>query len=263
MSSVGVIMCVYNKEKNENLIKALNSIYEQTYVPDQVILVIDGFIDLDKEEIIKKYNDLVIIRNKINYGLSYSLNCAMKISNTDYIMRMDSDDISDKTRVEKQKYYLDKYVNVDALGSWIYEIDDYDNIIKIVKYPKDNEACFQMFRQRNPVAHPAIMFRKTFFEKAGNYSIKNRVDQDSLLLLKGFKNKCIISNIQEPLLYFRRGKSFSKRRSKNEIKVIFRNRIRIIRELKFGVLGYIYLSILMLVYISPKFIKNILYNRLR
>ena len=95
-------MSVYNGEKY--LVKAIESILNQTYTKFEFIIVNDGSSDNSLKiikEFMKKDNRIILI-NRENKGLPYSLNEGISIAKGKYIARMDADDISLSERFEKQ-----------------------------------------------------------------------------------------------------------------------------------------------------------------
>ena len=81
---------------------------------------------------------------------------------------MDADDIALPDRFEKQIAYLEAHPEVDMVGGAINEIDENGNDRgKTTRYPCESDLCRAFFAKRNPVAHPTVMFRRSFFEKAG------------------------------------------------------------------------------------------------
>src|SRR5687767_4937562 len=50
--SISVLMSTYAKEKASNLEAALESLWTQTELPDQVVLVLDGPVGAEQEEVV-------------------------------------------------------------------------------------------------------------------------------------------------------------------------------------------------------------------
>ena len=67
--------------------------------------------------------DIIYFNNDENIGLTKCLNQALKISNSEYFIRMDTDDIAMKDRFLKQINYLDQNEDISILGTNAYEID--------------------------------------------------------------------------------------------------------------------------------------------
>ena len=73
-----VLMSVYFKEKPEYLDLALESIFNQTIMPNEVVLVEDGKLTKDLDKIINKYKKkyskiLKVVKFEQNRGLGIAL----------------------------------------------------------------------------------------------------------------------------------------------------------------------------------------------
>ena len=271
--SLSVILSIYNKEKAFFLKKALFSISSQTYKPEKVIIIYDGDIGNELELIVNdwvKSSDLNINIERLNEnkGLAVALNMALRCCSTEYIARVDTDDINLPNRFKTQIEFLEKNTRVDVVGSFISEINENGNVIKdCVKYPLSHSDCFEFFKKRDPLAHPAVMFRKSFFIKAGFYSEKHVYPynyEDTILWYSGFKYGCVFANIPEVLLHFRRSDDFYLRRGgyKKAFNFLI-DRLKITRDLKLGTLSKLYALAYFCLAISPPFVKRILYTKLR
>jgi hypothetical protein len=95
------------------------------------------------------------------------------------------------------------------------EIDENSESMKEIVYPRDPKNCYKFFSRRNPHAHPAVMFRKSFFNKAGcKYRPDYRQNQDTMLWMDGMSKGTKHANLQEVVLKFRFTNSlFQKRRN--------------------------------------------------
>ncbi|MGI2215211.1 glycosyltransferase [Shewanella oncorhynchi] len=270
---LSVIASVYSKEKPRYLEEALSSISEQTRLPDEVIIVIDGPVSSELSDVIDVWsqsfpNKVIILRHTLNKGLAVALNYALSHSSGDFIARVDTDDISLPDRFKEQLSFLITNSDVDVVGSNISEIDDTGKIIKEnVYFPEFNDDCRAFFSKRDPLAHPATMFRESFFRKAGRYDeqyVGEKNYEDTMLWYQGFKHGCKFANIQKDLIYFRRTESFYSRRGGLKKSINFlRDRWRIVRDLDLGYLGYIYAFCYFVLSILPSKLKKIAYNNLR
>ncbi len=166
------------KTQEKFLKNSIRSILDQTYKNIELIVVVDG--DKNNLEIVSKYkNDprLKIIDNKTNFGLPHSLNIAIKSSTGEYIARMDADDISIRTRIEKQVEYLDKNKNIDLIGTYAYKFGEKKGI-SMFPYTDSESISYQLLF-RSILIHPTVMFRKDFFIKNKlEYNEKFEVAQD-------------------------------------------------------------------------------------
>ncbi len=151
---VSAIMPVYNAEKYIG--EAIESILKQTLDDWELIVVDDGSTD-GSIEIIKSFHDnrITILRNQQNMGVSKSSNIGLQHSKGRYVTRMDADDISEKTRFEKQVGFLDKHpdyvlcaCNVRTTdGSVFFILPEEDQLLKI-------SLLYQ-----NPFVHSSVLVR--------------------------------------------------------------------------------------------------------
>ena len=125
---------------------------------------------------------------------------------------MDSDDISYPNRFEKQIAFMTNNVNL-AVSSGVVEEFDENMKEKIFdkKVPTNSKKIISYAKRRNPINHPAAIFRKSIIKSLGGYPLLER-GQDyglwSLLLKRNFE----IGNLNVPLVKMRTGREFYKRR---------------------------------------------------
>ena len=124
-----VLISVYFKETPKFLEKALDSIFNQTLKPDEVVLVKDGILTKELEEVISvekdKFNKnnigFVCVQLEKNMGLGIALQKGLEKCKYDYVARMDADDIATDTRFEYQMKYMNEHKDISVLGGYIDE----------------------------------------------------------------------------------------------------------------------------------------------
>ena len=101
-----VLLSLYYKEKGEYLRQSLDSIFNQTLKPDEVILVEDGPLTEALYEVLSEYSNIYsnfkIVRLEKNGGLGNALNIGLAHCSFDLVARMDTDDIAKPDRFEKE-----------------------------------------------------------------------------------------------------------------------------------------------------------------
>ena len=226
-TKVSVLMSIYFKEKAEYFRKSLDSILEQTYLPDEIVLVKDGLLTEELEQVIKEYKNKInmkIVPLEKNRGLGLALREGVLNCSNEIIIRMDTDDISLKTRIEKQVNFFKKNSDIGIIGSNAYNFEkEIDDLKTISIFPEKNEEIRKFSKRRCPFLHPTIAIRKEILLGVGNYNDLLWFEDYDLFLrvlkiTKGY-------NFQEPLLYFRSNEELYKRRGgisyiKNEIKAL-------------------------------------------
>lgn len=217
-------MSVYKNDDPDFLKIALESIYDiQTVKPDEIVVVFDGplneplYMVLDafkegKEAVVKYYPQ------EVNRGLGDALRIGSGYCTGDYILRMDSDDISDKDRFAKQIEYVENHPEIDVLGTDIAEFNETPNEdMRVRACPEKHEDIVKMGKKRNPMNHVSVCMKRSALEKCGGYE-KLLLLEDYFLWLKMIVAGCKLANIHESLVYVRVGNGFdSKRGSKERI----------------------------------------------
>jgi glycosyltransferase involved in cell wall biosynthesis len=212
MDNFSVLMSVYSGERPDWLSESIESIINQTRKTNDFVIVCDGPLTEELNEILEKYQEsLTIIRLESNDGLGNALNEGLKHCKNNIVARMDSDDISVPDRFSKQiSVMVDQ--NLDIIGSYVTEFEmTQDNIKNQRKVPLSNEEIISFSKKRNPFNHPTVVFRKDRVEAAGGY-IACPYFEDYYLWIRMLENKCKCANLDESLVLMRSGKDFYKRR---------------------------------------------------
>lgn len=195
-----MIMSVYNS--SAFLREAISSILNQSYQNFEFIIVDDGSVD-ESLEIIHSFHDprIRVVKNTQNKGLAFSLNRAIELARTEYIVRMDADDISLPTRLERQVRFMEENKHISISGTWIKLIGAKS---EVWKYPLSNKelSCHMIFG--SPFAHPSVIIRrKDLLDKNLLYDENLRVAQDYDLWMRALRSGGLFANIPEVLLLYR------------------------------------------------------------
>ncbi|MCM1160421.1 MAG: glycosyltransferase [Roseburia sp.] len=215
-----VLMSVYWKENPEFLKQSIESIFRQTILPKQFILVKDGPLTKELEDAISflkhegetEYSiQFTIVALPQNAGLGPALNQGLEKAEYEYIARMDSDDIAFPNRCELQLQVFAKK-QVDIVSGTVLEFGKDTKEIQAVKsLPEEQEEILKYAKRRNPFNHPCVMFRRQVILQAGMYQdVRWFEDYDLWVraLMQGAKGY----NTKEPLLYMRAGSDMYLRR---------------------------------------------------
>ena len=209
-----VLMSLYEKERPEFLRLSLDSVFSQTLVPSEVILVLDGPITTALQSVVNEYaskhSELNIIPLANNVGLGSALNEGLKYCSHDLVLRMDTDDISKPHRFETQVKFMIDHPEIAACSSWIDEfIDNIENVVSIKYLPETHEEIYEYGKSRCPINHPTAIYRKSAVIKAQGYG---PFPEDYYLWGRMLANGDHFYNIQESLLWFRTSPQVYKRR---------------------------------------------------
>jgi len=213
-----LLMSIYHKESPLYFHRAMQSIWdEQTHKPNEIILVQDGNLTDELYDIIDRWKEKIgdilrVIVLKKNLGLGDALNIGLNACHYELVARMDTDDISDPDRFRKQIAFFEQNTNIDIVGSWISEFDtDESIIVSYRKLPKKHNEIILFAKNRNPLNHPSVMYRKKSVLNAGNYLTMIGFE-DYYLWVRMIQNGSTIENIPESLVNMRTGFSQLERR---------------------------------------------------
>jgi len=265
-----VLLPVYRKDNPNYLRLSVDSMLSQTYHPLHVLIGLDGPIEGELEQTVNGYaeNDMVTIMPFAeNRGLATTLNDMIlwaQMQGYSYYARMDADDISLPNRIDKQMAFLLAHPEIDVVGGATNEIDENGNDRnKINHYPLTPDECYHYFSKRNPLAHPAVIIRQSFFYKTGClYRPEYRQNQDTMLWFDGLKKGAKLANIDDVVLNFRvTNDFFTKRRNGYAYaKGLLKDRKVINRELHYGFKATIYAYLLFFFRISPSWLIRVMYK---
>ena len=265
-----VLMSIYYKEKPEYFNRCMQSIWnEQSLKPNEIILVQDGqlipelYVMIDNWK--QKLGDIFkTIPLEKNVGLGDALNIGLQECIYEIVARMDTDDIAMPDRFEKQlKVFEDG--NIDVCSSWVSEFDnDEQEVISYRKLPENHSDIVDFAKKRNPLNHPAIMYKKSIVLRAGGYK-KMMWFEDYYLWVRMTLKGAKFYNIQEPLVNMRAGYGQLERRSGlNYIKAEMRFLHTIRKEGFLNSYEFVRNVIVRLIARAmPKKVLKVIYKRLR
>lgn len=211
-----VLMSIYYGDNAEDLAESLQSIVSQSLKPGEVVLVKDGPLSIELSDVINKFSSensfIKVYPLPKNQGLGKALSFGLTKCSYQLIGRMDADDISCLDRFEKQVALFNENSNLSIVSSWISEFEENrQNIVRIKKLPEYHKDIISYAKQRCPINHPSVMYRKEAVLKAGGY-LDFPLFEDYHLWLRMILTGSIFYNIQESLLLFRTSSQLYKRR---------------------------------------------------
>lgn len=200
---ITVLMTVYN-ERKEVLKASIESILDQTFSSFKFLIIIDNPNNKNAIQLIDKYAQsdkrIKYIVNEINMGLPLSLNKGIDLINTKYTVRMDADDISEPTRLEKQLNYMEKNKDIALLGTNIKYMNN-TSIFKRASLPESYEDIKVLIRYQNIMCHPTFFIRTDLLKIFKYRNLKYSQDYD--LTCRLIEKKYKINNINEYELNYR------------------------------------------------------------
>lgn len=185
---ISVIMGIYNCAPT--LTEALDSLLHQTYQGFKVIMCDDGSSD-NTYEIAQRYvdkypNKFILIRNSKNLKLAATLNHCLEYADTEYVARMDGDDISLPDRFQKEIDFLDHHPEYALVSCPMIYFDEQGDYMKgkAKTMPSKND-----FKIGPPFCHAPVMMRTAILKSLNGYTAEAWVEraEDYYLWYKFYK----------------------------------------------------------------------------
>ena len=214
MAKVSIIMGIYNCENTLN--EAIDSIINQTFSDWELILCDDGSSD-ETYRIANQYkqlysNKIILLQNFRNYGLNYTLNKCLACATGEYIARMDGDDISLPTRLEKEVAFLDQFPEFAIVSTPMIFFDEHGDWGRSYSIEKPVKKDF--IKHSPVLCHAPCMIRKDAFLSVGGYTVDKRMlrFEDINLWYKLYAKGYMGYNLGEPLYKMRDDLNATRRR---------------------------------------------------
>ena len=234
-----VLMPVYHKDSPIFFDESLSSIYtNQIIKPSQIVIVVDGpigngILNIIEQWISKIPSIIKVVKLTKNVGLGKALSRGLDECKFELIARMDSDDIARKDRFEKQLNFFNRDPELIICGSNISEfIEDPSSKSSERLLPENMNEIQKFARLRNPINHPAVMFKKSFITEAGGY-IHMPFFEDYYLWARCLNMNFKMYNIQENLVHMRGGNPQLLRRSGLAYAKFELNFLKVLLSIKF------------------------------
>ncbi|MCH5218013.1 MAG: glycosyltransferase [Muribaculaceae bacterium] len=259
---ITVLMAIYNCAST--LEEALDSLMNQTYQGFRVILCDDCSKDNTyevAEKYINRYPDkFILLRNERNMKLPATLNRCLEYADTEYVARMDGDDISKPERFEKEIQFLDAHPEF-ALVSCPMEYFDENGVFMTGK--PLNEPQKKDFILKSPHAHAPVMIRTSILREVHGYTVEKWTErgQDIHLWAKIYNRGYKGYNLSEPLYGMRDDKAAFKRRNLKSAFYNVKRAYEIYKLLDIPKYYLFYEGKGFLIALSPKWIYDIFHKK--
>jgi len=206
---ISCIIPTYNR--NKLLIDAINSVLEQTVLPDEIIIVNNGK-ETSKlpEEICKK----VLIYNIIYMaGASQARNFGASVARGEYLAFLDDDDIWNKKYIESVLEPIK-----EGAKCILSRIDIFvDGKLKFSKNPHGNLTLDKLLIKNPGTGGPNIVIERNLFLEIGGYDVKLITSEDKSLIIELIKKGIHITTLPENQVIARQDPKVSRLSDPNTI----------------------------------------------
>ncbi len=210
-----VSMNVYHGDDPQWFREAVDSVLNQTVVPDEIVVVVDGPVPPELEEVISAcegQSPFVIVRLPENTGHGNARRIGMEKCSHELVAIMDSDDLCLPDRFEKQLAVFRNQPNVSAVGGQIAEfLDTTDNVVGIRAVPLTNGEIREYIKTRCPMNQVTVMLKKADIQAVGGF-LDWFCNEDYYLWLRMYLADMEFANVPDILVNVRVGRDMYKRR---------------------------------------------------
>lgn len=195
--------------------QALASLRDQTLKPAQVVVSCDGDPPSALLACLQTCDlPVQVVVGPGGEGVGPVLARGLLLCNNDLVLRADADDLSLPDRAEKQVAWMQQHPNVLVMSTPILEfLESPDQIVTQRWVPVQTKEIARIAHWRNPINHPAVIFRRSAVLAAGNYHDFPGFEDYELWLRMVFCNgMASLANTPDPLVLARVGNAHLARR---------------------------------------------------
>lgn len=202
-AKISAIIPAFNCERY--VAEALESVFHQSYPPEEVIVVDDGSTDGTREAV-KPYQDAIIYVYQKNAGEPAARNTGIRHASGQFIAFLDADDLWLPEKLELQMDYLEKRAEVGLVYSDMKIFDQHGIVRESVKEwlkmsPPSGYIFPQLFAE-TLFGSGTVVFRKACIEKVGLFDETFFVGSDYEMWLRMARH-FQFGYLDKPLLMYR------------------------------------------------------------
>jgi glycosyltransferase involved in cell wall biosynthesis len=203
MPLISLVMPARNADAT--LAEALNSLAQQSFTDFEVVLVNDGSTDAT-QVIAESYGDRLRLRvlvHETGQGVAQSINDGLGVGDSEFVARLDADDIAQPGRLQRQLDFLLANVGIGVCGSDMHVFSPESDQRYLLAHPTSNVGIRTALLQRCAISHPSVMCRRSIFEQIGLYDPRFDFAEDYELWCRASLLGIQFANIPEPLTLYR------------------------------------------------------------
>jgi glycosyltransferase involved in cell wall biosynthesis len=180
---------------------AVESIRRQTLRDFRFVIVNDGSTDGSADYLNALRDGRITVVHQENQGTGRAANRGLQLCNTDFIARIDADDIAFPTRLERQRRFLIDRPCVGLAGTQVAPLGE-AGPGRSLALPTGHDAIYRALRKgHHALSHSAVMIRASVLRRVGGYWTKPLYDDWDMMIRVGEVSR--LANLREVLHYYR------------------------------------------------------------
>lgn len=169
---LSVVMPAYNSEQYVE--DAVRSVLDQSYPHFELIVINDGSSDRTGEILNRLSQEDARIRvvHQENVGVAPTLNRGLELARSNWIVRMDSDDLMEPDRLERQLAFLSEHPDLAVASCLVTYINSAGSVTGVSPPELTTDEDVVRWRENNILLgfhHPGVIMRKDVVNEIGGY----------------------------------------------------------------------------------------------
>jgi glycosyltransferase involved in cell wall biosynthesis len=169
---LSIVMPAYNSERY--IEDAVQSILNQTYRDYELIVINDGSSDRTGEilERLSQEDERIRLVHQENMGVAPTLNNGIDLARSNWIVRMDSDDLMEPNRLERQIAFLEENPDLAVASCLVTYINHLGSVTGVSSPELSTDDDVARWREKNVLLgfhHPGVIMRKDVVNAIGRY----------------------------------------------------------------------------------------------
>ncbi|SVC85156.1 uncharacterized protein METZ01_LOCUS338010, partial [marine metagenome] len=202
---VDVIMPNYNK--GDFLNESINSVLNQEY-KNWNLFIVDNSSEDDSKKVLKsfedKFNKINIIYLSKNMGVAFSRNLGIRVSDSEYISFLDSDDYWSSNKLLDQINFMVKSDNVFTYTDYTPFFSKNHNKSFKKKVITPSTLNYEQFINNTCIATSSMIIKRSFI---GRMKFPKIALEDYAFKCKVLKKRCTASKLKDNSMFYRISKN--------------------------------------------------------
>jgi glycosyltransferase involved in cell wall biosynthesis len=155
-------------DRRDLVLRALASVYAQTRLPDEVIVVDDGSTDGTAARVAEEYPDVVYIRQE-NRGVSVARNRGLNVATSEWVAFLDSDDEWRPEKLQRQLEALGREPDLSICHTDEIWIRDGRRVNPRLRHAKPEGSCFRSCLPLCAISPSSALIRRSLLLEVGGF----------------------------------------------------------------------------------------------